>query len=141
MDDTPILVIPLGSRHYFWHCTNKVFVCNRNRVDIEHEFLRRIVDLWVSPSQSTQSSLWAYSLDVSATITWEAKTEKRVVASASASSVLISIQSCYSDTNIPTHLSASSSKKVSEGGGVHCLVWIFRMSFLACHTKDNQQKA
>lgn len=79
MDDTPILVIPLGSRHYFCHCTNKVFVCDRNRVDIEHKFLRGIVDLWVSPSQSAQSGLCAHSLDVSATITWEAKTEKRLL--------------------------------------------------------------
>lgn len=65
---------------------------------------------------------------------------KKMAASVSVSGVFISIPSSHLDTNIPTHLSASSSKKESDGGGVHCLVWIFRMSFLACRKKKTINK-
>lgn len=141
MDRTLILDIPLGSRHYLWHCAHKVFVCDRNGVDIEHKFLWGSIDLWVSPPQCTQSGLRAHSLDICTTITWEAKRHNMLLPMIHTPNCVTLFESTVFiifKINIPTHLSASSSKKVSERGGVHCRVWIFKMSFLACHTKDNQ---
>lgn len=147
MHYTALLVIPLGSRHHLGHGAHEVFVCDGYRVDIKHKFLRWRVDLRVAASQCTQGSLWTHGLYVRATITWQAKGDRlfeRCWGSSTSCTLrkkkvflwgLYQAIHLESLSNIPTHLSASSSTKASEGGGLHCLVWIFRMSLLACHTK------
>lgn len=95
---TVILVIPLGSRHHLGHGRHKVFVCDRDGIDIKHKFLRWGVDLWVATPQCTQSGLWTHCLDVCPTITWQA--ERQIVImftkTISIQSVVVGVQNCAS---------------------------------------------
>ncbi|TNN36156.1 hypothetical protein EYF80_053683 [Liparis tanakae] len=72
------VVVPLGGRHHLGHGGQKVVAGDGDGVDVQHQLLRRGVDLRVAAAQRAQGGLRAHGFDVGAAVTWRTKRRQRV---------------------------------------------------------------